>query len=773
MPRKLDVDMHNRLTKALAERDRLAKTLAESESRLHSLFSSSPDAAWILENHRFVESNQAAVALFGFASTTDFLNRHPSDVSPMFQPDGEESLAKAERMMCIADARGIHRFEWVHVRKDGSEFVAEVTLGKFTIAGKSAIHAVVRDITGLKQTERQLAEERQRFKDFSESTADWFWEMNADLRFSYFSDNFEKVYGLNQEAVLGRTRAELLARDRLNPKHLVDAHIAQVEQHQPFRDFEYRIRDIAGNIRWISISGLPVLGPGSNFLGYRGVGRIVTERKQVEAALKVSEERYKAIIDTSHIPSAVNDDNGSIIYLNPAFTTAFGYAHRDIPTLEAWWPRAYPDPDYQQWVKRTWLERLVQAHRTGEPFDPMEVRIRTKSGEVRTVMASAAPLNSGEDHLHLVTLFDITDRIEAEQQRQQMTDLLQLALDSAQMGIWELDIETGRLYWSPEVYKHFSVEAGEPDVEYFLARMVHPDDVAQLKAAMDRAIEERSTFFAEFRVISSGAVRWLEDRARVICDPQGRPVRVVGTVIDITDRKRTEDELYSSKQHLELALAGAELGMWHWAISTDELSFNTRTWEMLGYQSGDVKTRIANWEQRLHPEDLSVFRAALTAHVNGETPGYQAELRVRHKNGHWVWILDRGKVVIRDDEGAPVLAAGTHLDISDRKQLKQEGTELLRKIEGMILRLNDQPGAPSGRVDSAQRNSDAKPKLTRRQQDVLKLIATGMTSARIAQHLNISRETVIGHRRELMRRLGVHSIASLTRYAIEHRLIDT
>lgn len=104
----------------------------------------------------------------------------------------------------------------------------------------------IQDISAQKRAERKLEMERQRFRDFSSSSADWFWEMGADLRFSFFSDNFQSVYGMQPERLLGRTRQEILATDQLNPPELLAAHIAQLERHQPFRDFEYQIRGWCG-----------------------------------------------------------------------------------------------------------------------------------------------------------------------------------------------------------------------------------------------------------------------------------------------------------------------------------------------------------------------------------------------------------------------------------------------------------------------------------------------------------------------------------------------
>ncbi|MFP5384412.1 MAG: ATP-binding protein [Gammaproteobacteria bacterium] len=125
------------------------------------LFELSPDPAWIIVGNRFVACNDAAIHTLGYTSREDFLNVHPSKLSPPRQPDGMDSFVKAEQMMAEAVDKGIHRFEWVHSRADGSTFFAEVTLSSVTIAGQPALYCVWRDVTARKDAERELERHRQ------------------------------------------------------------------------------------------------------------------------------------------------------------------------------------------------------------------------------------------------------------------------------------------------------------------------------------------------------------------------------------------------------------------------------------------------------------------------------------------------------------------------------------------------------------------------------------------------------------------------------------
>jgi len=164
--------------------------------------------------------------------------------------------------------------------------------------------------------------------------------------------------------------------------------------------------------------------------------RNITARNLMEDALKTREEKFRSIIEISPVPMALNDEQLNITYLNPAFIQTFGYNLEDIPNLADWWLKAYPDPDYREWVKTTWQATFEQAEREHKPFPPMELNVCTKSGVFKTVVISAAMIAGSKEHL--MVLFDITERKKTDDYEQFRSSILeQLATNEPLTNILE------------------------------------------------------------------------------------------------------------------------------------------------------------------------------------------------------------------------------------------------------------------------------------------------------------------------------------------------
>jgi len=143
----------------------------------------------------------------------------------------------------------------------------------------------------------------------------------------------------------------------------------------------------------------------------------------------------------------------------------------------------------------------------------------------------------------------------------------------------------------------------------------------------------------------------------------------------------SQEELRLNQERLHFALEGSQTGLWDWDIRTGKTYFSPRWVQMLGFDPGEIPNDYQSWENRLHPNDREKTIETLNAHVRGETEHYEAEFRMRTKQGNWVWIHDRGQVVERDPEtGQALRAVGTHSNVTDRKNAEQEVRHLSRQL---------------------------------------------------------------------------------------------
>ena len=141
---------------------------------------------------------------------------------------------------------------------------------------------------------------------------------------------------------------------------------------------------------------------------------------------------------------------------------------------------------------------------------------------------------------------------------------------------------------------------------------------------------------------------------------------------ELAERVRAEHRLLESEERLQLALMGADLGMWDWNVVSGGVRFNERWPGMLGYLPDEIEPHVRSREKLIHPEDMSHVMEALQSHLEGRTPYYETEHRFLAKSGRWVWVLDKGKVTHRDAKGRPLRFVGTCLDITDAKQIQAD-----------------------------------------------------------------------------------------------------
>jgi len=260
------------------------------------------------------------------------------------------------------------------------------------------------NITERKQAERVLIQ----LKAMIDISLDGFWIVDLMGNLIQVNQAYEQISGYSIDELMNMSIAQV---EVVENAEQIKTHMAKVIG-EGYDRFETRHRRKDGHIIdvEISVAFLP------EFQQFCVFCRDITDRKAMEYELKASEAKFRSIIEVSPVPMALlSDEQLSLTFLNPAFIETFGYSRDDIPTLKEWWPKAYPDPDYQNWVKATWQTAMEKAQQEHTDVPPLEVAINCKNNNIKTVIVSAAEIINSA-HEHLIILYDVTQlkQIEAK-----------------------------------------------------------------------------------------------------------------------------------------------------------------------------------------------------------------------------------------------------------------------------------------------------------------------------------------------------------------------
>ncbi len=280
----------------------------------------------------------------------------------------------------------------------------------------------------------------------------------------------------------------------------------------------------------------------------------------------------------------------------------------------------------------------------------------------------------------IINIFEMRKII---QEKRDSEFLLNETQKNAHIGGWDLDVRSLKTKWTDETYRIHEVEIGTPTNTQeginFFAEHEREKISDYVKNAIEKGIPFESTF--EF-VTAKGNKKWVHSKGVPDKDDKGNVIRVLGTFQDITQEKLKEMELISSKEYLDLALEGAGLGIWDWYLTDNSVKFDKRWAEMLGLSIDEISMELSTWSSRVHPDDLDKCYADIKQYMDGKTKYYENVHRMKHKNGNWVYILDRGRFSKWNKDGEPIRFTGTHLDIT---QSKEKERELSLVLEGNNL----------------------------------------------------------------------------------------
>ncbi len=319
-----------------------------------------------------------------------------------------------------------------------------------------------------------------------------------------------------------------------------------------------------------------------------------------------------------------------------------------------------------------------------------EFRLRATSGAFKWVkMRINTTYENGECTIIYGTLEDITNQVNMIRALEEREEKFHQAFDYAPIGM-ALVAPDG--HWIKVNNSLCSLLGYDEDefLSHTFQDFTHPDDLDLDLSHMYRLLNKEITSYnIEKRYFHKlGHLIWIYLSVTLVRDAEGVPLYFVSQIKDITDRKRSMEILLRERQRLDNILKSTQVGTWEWHIPTDETVYNKRSAAILGYLPSEIGPSMrAEWHDLIHPDDQEINAFELEKCFKKEEKFYACECRMRHKNGSWVWVEIRGKVVKWDNEDKPLLMLGTYADIHERKAMEQERKRAMEVISAQNGRL--------------------------------------------------------------------------------------
>ncbi|MEW6678781.1 MAG: PAS domain-containing protein [Pseudomonadota bacterium] len=406
---------------------------------------------------------------------------------------------------------------------------------------------------------------------------------------------------------------------------------------------------------------------------------LALERLSAREEAQLRERYLRALLDNFPFMVWLKDDQSRFLAINKPFYEGVGLSSpeaaigkTDLDYFPEEMARQYRADDQA-------VLRAGQAKNVEEPI--------LLAGEQRWFETYKSPITLDGRVIGTVGFArDISEKIQAREKLAASEAELRAERDLFMDGpvgvlIWRNEENWPLEYASRNIQNVFGYRAEQmlaPEFHY--AQVIHPEDLERVAREVDGYLADpgRLTWEQHYRILwPDGSIHWLYDFTTAERDEVGRALRLRGYVMDESAQREMAVKLAQVREQLQFAIRGSGVGLWDWHVQTGEASFNRRWCEMLGYAPEELQPfSIQTWLRLAHPEDLPRSEAALHAHFRGETERYVCEARMRHKDGHLIWVLDQGQVVEWDDAASPgrkpLRMVGTHTDISHQKHLEAE-----------------------------------------------------------------------------------------------------
>jgi diguanylate cyclase (GGDEF)-like protein/PAS domain S-box-containing protein len=609
---------------------------------------------------RFTFVSDQAEAILGYP--TRRWTEEPSFWADRIHPEDREWAVSFCRR--AVDENRDHDFEYRMISADGSVvWLRDIVRVGVEDGVPTQLFGVMVDITKRKQAEQTVEQLAHRNELILDSAGEGIYGLDREGVATFVNPAAASLTGYAVEELIGRDLHEVIHHSRPDG---IPYPRAQCPIHAAIWDGE--ARQVAEEVFWrkdgtdfpVEYTSTPILENGE------AVGTVVTftdvtARKEAEEALKESEERYRAVMAQSVEAIYLFDaETKRVLEANDAFRKLMGYDEEELLGMRIYDFIAHDPGNIDQNVRRSLARKRRHIG---------ERRYRRKDGSVIIVDTSASVISYGGRPTIVAVSRDVTERKEAEEALRKSEARLAETQRLAHLGGWEWNIETEEVSWSDEVFRIYGLEPGSfvPTFERFM-EVVHPDDKDLVEGAIEDAFHGSKPYDLEHRIVRpDGEVRVVHRRAEVVRGEGGEPLKMIGTVHDITERKRAEERLKKAEQRYR-SVVEEQTELVCRFLPDLTLTFANEAY--LNYFGLGPEDAIGeSFIDRVAVEDRVYYEEKLFE-LTPDDPTRTVEHRVFASGGEarWQQWTDRA---IFDVEGRPVEYQSVGRDVTERKALEE------------------------------------------------------------------------------------------------------
>jgi PAS domain S-box-containing protein len=441
---------------------------------------------------------------------------------------------------------------------------------------------------------------------------------------------------------------------------------------------EFRLRRHDGQYCWFLNHTQPQLDASGQIVQWVGTNLDIDARRSAEHALAQQQDEMRSV--TELMPQMVwtTDPTGYHTYFNQRWIDFTGYTVEQSQGTEMWNNLLHPDD--QQRAREVWTHSLE----TGADYE-IEYRFKSKAGDYRWFLGRALPLRNeqGEIVKWFGTCTDIHEQKLAADRLRWSEERYELASLATNDAIWDWNLETDELTWNDAVQRLFRYEASEMSnsIQWWYNH-IHPDDAERVVQSIHRVIDEGGTTWQEQYCFlrADGTYADVLDRGHVAHNADGKPVRMIGAMQDISEQRRAEADLRRREEEFSTLAANIAQLAWMAEPNGDIYWYNKRWYEYTGSTLEEM--RGWGWEKVHHPDHIErVLEFVRPAWGLGQP--WELTFPLRRHDGEYRWFLTRA-VPVHDEEGQLVRWLGTNTDITDQKQLQERLERAYNDLEAKV-----------------------------------------------------------------------------------------